>query len=316
MDAKQLAVLIALLGAAAVLFNAHTASPVSEFESWKAAHGISYSSQFENAYRERIFLENLAKINAHNSRNDQTWTQGVNQFTALTQEEFEQTYLGFIAPADYQNVESNENFKMPNDDIDWDSKGYVTPVKNQGQCGSCWAFSTTGGLEGLSKATTGDLNNFSESELVDCSGSYGNQACNGGLMTNALKYVKDKSITTEKEYPYKPVKQTCKSAGTSRAIKIAGMTEVRNCNSLSSAIEKQVVSVAVDASSWSSYRSGILKCTSSRLNHGVTLIGIKAGNWLVKNSWGPGWGEKGFVEVTSDSKGNCGICSMAVYPTA
>lgn len=124
---------------------------------------------------------------------------GINQFSDLTQEEFQQTYLGFIAPSDYQNIESNEGFTMPNDDIDWMSKGSVTGVKNQGQCGSCWAFSTTGGLEGLWKEEHPDstVASLSESELVDCSGSYGNQACNGGLMTNAFKYVMAKSITTE-----------------------------------------------------------------------------------------------------------------------
>merc|ERR1712176_733492 len=198
MDAKQIAVLIALLGAATILFNTQATSSLSEFDAWKAKYGVSYSSQFENAYK---------------ARNGETYSKGINQFTGLTQEEFEQTYLGFIAPSDYQNIESNEGFTMPNDDIDWAAKGSVTGVKNQGQCGSCWAFSATGGLEGLWKEEHADkpVASLSESELVDCSSSYGNQACNGGLMTNAFKYVMAKSITTEEEYPYKPVKQTCKA---------------------------------------------------------------------------------------------------------
>ena len=150
MNGKQLAVLIALVGAAALLLSQQQAPQVSHFDSWKAQHGIEYASQFENAYRERIFLENLAKIEAHNARNDKTHTEGLNQFSALTQEEFAQTYLTLQVPQEYQNVETNEE-SVTVGDCDWVSKGYVTPVKNQGQCGSCWAFSTTGGLEGLSK---------------------------------------------------------------------------------------------------------------------------------------------------------------------
>lgn len=316
MDAKQIAVLIALLGAAAVLLNTHTASPVSEFDSWKATHGISYASQFENAYRERIFLENVAKINAHNTRNDQTYTMGINQFTAMTQEEFEQSYLGLIPPTDYQNVETNEDFKMPNADVDWNSKGYVTGVKNQGQCGSCWAFSTTGSLEGLWKEKNQDKDvlSFAESELVDCSGSYGNQACNGGLMTNAFKYIEAKSITTTDHYPYKAVKQTCKAADTPRVYKNSAHTEIKQCTTLATAIAQRVVSVAVDATNWSSYRGGVFSNCNTRLNHGVTLVGTSEGNWWVKNSWGATWGEKGFIKLKAGN--TCGVCNMAVFPTA
>jgi len=314
MDAKQIAVLIALLGAATILFNTQATSSLSEFDAWKAKYGVSYSSQFENAYRERIFLENLAAINAHNARNGETYSKGINQFTGLTQEEFEQTYLGFIAPSDYQNIESNEGFTMPNDDIDWAAKGSVTGVKNQGQCGSCWAFSTTGGLEGLWKEEHADkpVASLSESELVDCSSSYGNQACNGGLMTNAFKYVMAKSITTEDEYPYKPVKQTCKATSTSRFYKIAGYVEVKNCDTLAKSLAVRPQSVAVDASNWSSYRGGVLSTCNTRLNHGVTLVGTKEGTWWIKNSWGTSWGEKGFIRL---AKGNtCGVCNMASYP--
>lgn len=183
--------MLAVLGLASVLFMNNGVEKVSEFESWKLKHGIKYDSMFEDAYRERVFLENLAEIKAHNAKAFRTYDQGVNQFTGLTQEEFEQNYLGVIA----QPVEivGNDVYEVPNADIDWVSKGYTTAVKNQGQCGSCWAFSATGGLEGLSKAK-GALENFSEQQLVDCSGSYGNQGCNGGLMTSAFKFVKDKGI--------------------------------------------------------------------------------------------------------------------------
>ena len=308
MNGKQLAVLIAFIGAAALLLSQQQGSKVSHFEAWKARHGVEYASQFENAYRERVFLENFAKIQAHNSQNDQTYEQGLNQFSAMTQEEFAQTYLTLQVPKEYQNIEAHEEH-LKVGDCDWVAKGYVTPVKNQGQCGSCWAFSTTGGLEGLA-ASQGKLQSFSESQLVDCSGSYGNQACNGGLMTSALKYVKDHGIVHEDEYPYKAVKQTCKM--NEGPYKVAGYTEVKNCNDLGNAIQGKVVSVAVDASNWSPYKSGVFSNCRTSLNHGVTLVGVKDGNWWVKNSWGGSWGENGFIRLAAGN--TCGICNMAVFP--
>lgn len=308
MNGKQLAVLLAIIGAAAVLLNNQTASPVSEFESWKSTHGVKFSSEFENAYRERIFLENLAKINAHNSNEHKTYEQGLNQFSALTTEEFVQQYLGTIIGESNNDIEIVDDIKVG--DVDWVSQGAVTGVKNQGNCGSCWAFSATGGLEGLSKLAYGGLQSFSEQQLVDCSGSFGNQACNGGLMDNAFKYVKANGILLESEYPYKAVKQTCsKNAG---PFKISGYTDVKNCNDLATAITGRPVSVAVDASNWSPYKSGVFSNCKASLNHGVTLVGVTDQYWHVKNSWGTTWGESGFVRL---ARGNtCGICNAASYP--
>lgn len=158
---------------------------------------MKFSSEFEKTYRERVFLANLANINAHNSKEERTYDMGLNQFSALTQEEFVQTYLGTIVPNTVENIEEEPievETTVSVGDIDWTTQGVVTPVKNQGSCGSCWAFSATGALEALSKQAYGNLQSFSEQQLVDCSGSFGNQACNGGLMDNAFKYVKAKGI--------------------------------------------------------------------------------------------------------------------------
>ena len=306
MNGKQLAVILAFIGAAAVLLGHQQTPAVSEFEAWKVKHSIAYPSQFENAYRERVFLENLAKINAHNAKTERTYEMGLNQFSALTQEEFAETYLTLMTPKEFTSAVEEE---YTVGDVDWVSQGAVTGVKNQGQCGSCWAFSTTGSLEGLSKSK-GTLESFSESQLVDCSGSYGNMACNGGLMDNAFKYVRDHGIVHEDEYPYKPVKQTCKIA--TGPFKISGYTDVKTCTALANAITGRPVSVAVDASNWSPYKSGIFSNCRTSLNHGVTLVGVNGGNWVIKNSWGASWGESGFIRLKDGN--TCGICNMASYP--
>ncbi len=308
MNGKQLAVLLAVIGAAAVLLNVQNTPQVSEFEAWKSTHGVKYASEFENKYREKIFLENVAKVNTHNSNKYRTYDMGVNQFTAMTTEEFAQSYLGTIVPKESHSIESQDDLRVG--DVDWNSQGAVTPVKNQGQCGSCWAFSATGGLEGLSKLAYGTLESFSEQQLVDCSGSYGNQACNGGLMDNAFKFVRDHGIVHEDQYPYKAVKQTCSQ--NSGPFKISGFTDVKTCNDLATAITARPISVAVDASNWSPYKSGVFNNCKTALNHGVTLVGLTDQYWHVKNSWGPSWGESGFVRL---ARGNtCGICNAASYP--
>ena len=313
MARTEVGILLAALALAAVLFSQSTAPSKSEFQLWKEKFNTKYESVFEESYRERLFLENLAQINAHNSNEFRTYEQGVNQFTAMTQEEFEQNYLGLIVDQP-EIVEEEQVNAVPNDDIDWVAKGAVTPVKNQGQCGSCWAFSATGGLEGLSKVSGGSLESFSESQLVDCSGKYGNQACNGGLMDNAFKFVKDNGIVHEDEYPYKPVKQTCKMQ--TGNFKISGFTDIKKCSDLIKALQDRPVSIAVDATNWSRYSSGVFSNCRTSLNHGVLLVGSQGGNWVVKNSWGTGWGQKGFItlEGKNNSANTCGLCNVASYP--
>jgi C1A family cysteine protease len=209
MDTKFTAILLVLLGAASVMYSQYDAKPeLSAFESWQTKFNVNYESMFEKAYRERVFLENLAKVELHNSQAFHTYKMGINQFSAMTEEEFVAANLGLIVPASAQlEVEQADNFRGA--EVDWNTQGAVTGVKNQGSCGSCWSFSATGGLEGLSKLAYGTLENFSEQQLVDCSSSYGNQGCNGGLMTSAFKFVKDHGIVHESEYSYKGVQAKC-----------------------------------------------------------------------------------------------------------
>ena len=309
MDSKQVALLLAVLTAATVLFTqVEKTETISEFEAWKAQYGVKYESAFESAYREKIFLQNKAKVALHNADKFKTYELGINQFSALSQEEFQQQYLGLVVPENFVSLEESNDISVG--DADWTTQGAVTPVKNQGQCGSCWAFSTTGSLEGLSKIGYGTLESFSEQQLVDCSGSYGNQACNGGLMDNAFKYVKAVGIVHEDEYQYKAVKQACSKNG--GPFKISGFTDVKDCNTLATAITGRPVSVAVDATNWSQYKSGVFNNCQKSLNHGVLLVGVSDQFWRIKNSWGTSWGESGFVRL---ARGNtCGICNAASYP--
>lgn len=269
MNGKQLAVLITLIAAASLLLSQHQGSRVSEFEAWKTQHGISFASEIENVYRERVFLKNLAEIKAHNSDELRTYNMGLNQFSAMTQEEFASTYLTLQIPQGENRYVDTEDKYLG--DIDWTTKGAVTGVKNQGSCGSCWAFSTTGALEALSKSK-GSLQSFSEQQLVDCSGSYGNKGCSGGLMNSAFNYVKDKGITTESSYPYKAVQQTCKS--NSGSFKISGHSSSNGCTGLANDLNSRPISVAVDANNWSKYSSGIFSNCKTSLDHGVLLVGM------------------------------------------
>jgi len=249
----------------------------------------------------------MEKINQHNSRNDATYEMGVNQFTHLTQEEFASKYLGTKVP--HSDAHVDEAF-ISVGDVDWVATGAVTAVKDQGQCGSCWAFSTTGSLEGLSKIGFSNLQSFSEQQLVDCSIAYGNHGCSGGLMDNAFRYVKEKGITTEAAYAYHAKKGTCESQGGS--FKISGHTDVTGCTNLANAVTGRPISIAVDATKWSPYKSGVFSDCGTSLDHGVLLVGVTDQYWKVKNSWSASWGEAGYIRL---ARGNtCGICNKPSYP--
>lgn len=199
-------------------------------------------------------------------------------------------------------------------DIDWRQKGAVSPIKDQGQCGSCWAFSTTGNLESTnflfgSKSMT----LYSEQQLVDCSASYGNQGCNGGWMDNAFNYVQAKGIVTEAQYPYVAVTQKCKMDGGVFKIKTHTDITAGDCNGMLNALMIEPISIAVDAANWSYYAGGIFKNCGKNLDHGVLLVGYnqEGGYYIVKNSWGASWGEQGFIRLALQD--TCGICDAASY---
>jgi len=274
-----------------------------------------------------IFNQNVAYINKHNARKDVTFTLGMNQFGDLTNAEFQAQYL---RPFN-RTQQATEVFEQGNEidpaAVDWVAKGYVTPIKDQGQCGSCWSFSATGSIEGAHFKSTGQLVSFSEQNLVDCSTAEGNQGCNGGLMDYAFQYViKNKGLDTEASYPYTARDGTCHyNPGTSGGT-ISKFVDVKAGDeaALQSAVATiGPISVAIDAShnSFQFYKTGVYNevlCSSKNLDHGVLAVGygVDAGKnyWFVKNSWGTTWGNKGFIYMTKDKKNQCGIATAASYP--
>lgn len=198
--------------------------------------------------------------------------------------------------------------------VDWREKGAVTHVKNEGQCGSSWAFAATGAIEGLRAVTGHGLHSLSEQQLLDCSGAYGNQACNGGYPVDAFRYViANQGIASEAAYPYTARHGTCKQA--SPVAEIAGYVQVRGEAALQEAVARQPVVAAVDSSNWGSYRGGIFSGPCGRqLNHVVLVVGYTSGYWIVKNSWGANWGNGGYI-LLARGRNLCGIGDAASYPT-
>ncbi|CAK9162577.1 unnamed protein product [Ilex paraguariensis] len=300
-------------------------------EQWMAKFGRVYKDSDERDNRFKIFKENVETIESFNKAANKPYKLGVNQFADLTKEEFKARNklkrrvcsteaISFM----YENVTA-----LPAT-MDWRKKGAVTPIKDQGQCGSCWAFSAVAATEGITKLKTGKLISLSEQELVDCDTSE-DQGCEGGLMDDAFTFIqKNHGLTTEANYPYEGTDGTCSTTKeANHAAKITGYQDVpvNSEGALLKAVANQPVSVAIDAgeSDFQFYSSGVFtgEC-GTELDHGVAAVGYGTGEdgtkyWLVKNSWGTSWGEEGYIRMQRDVKaveGLCGIAMQASYPTA
>jgi C1A family cysteine protease len=301
---------------------------------WKTQFGKHYSTPQEDEARFLIFQQNYAKVQAHNADPTQTFTMAMNLFADLTGEEFSAqmaschgTGVGdeYCPSAVDCPTYPDANFTS----INWTTTGAVTPIKNQGQCGSCWAFSTTGALEALYFLNQSQklLVSFSEQQLVDCASScYG---CDGCWPYMAMEYTAQYGIEPEKVYPYKGVQGTCQYKS-SLAIKVNtnySCVTQKSVDQLKAALQIQPVSVAVEAdqNAWQLYSKGVVTSgCGATLDHAVLLTGFGTYDnqqaWYVKNSWGTSWGLNGYIWLgTSTSQntgyGVCGILRCGTLPT-
>jgi cysteine peptidase B len=312
---RKLSVAAGVLGAAAQ--SGITDEDRKEFAQWKVEYGKSYANG-EEEMRLQNYVDNRAKAAALDAENPLA-TFGVNEFSDLSEAEFGVYHNAqdfYALPKDPSVTEwpaySDEDVnKALATSIDWVSKGAVTGVKNQGSCGSCWAFSATGNIEGQWKLAGNKLTSVSEQQLVDCD-HMGDQGCQGGLPENAFKYVKKSGLETEQQYSYTGRGGSCRAQGTP-AVTISGQTSIQHNEGqmLTFLQQKGPISIGVDASRFQTYRGGVMtSCSAGQLDHGVLIVGYgtQGGStyWKIKNSWGGSWGESGYIRVAY-GKGCAGL---------
>ncbi|CAL8358649.1 unnamed protein product [Arctogadus glacialis] len=300
---------------------------------WKRTHNKNYETQVEEVGRRELWEFNLKMISVHNleaSMGRHTYRLSMNHLGDRTREERLRLLARMHIPSDHQRAhtafQGAASDPLP-DSLDWRDKGYVTKVKDQYVCGSCWAFSAVGALEGQLAKTTGKLVDLSPQNLVDCSGRFGNHGCSGGSMHQAFRYViANEGIDSEEAYPYRGKEgQQCMYTAASRAANCSGyMILPQGREELLQRAVALVgpISVAIDASQqkFAFYKSGVYNeptCTQ-KVNHGVLVVGYGTQDgqeyWLVKNSWGKGFGEKGYIRMSRNQGNQCGIAVYCSFP--
>jgi len=320
------------------LFALGKSSLIDRFENWAHEFSIKFNDRQHfndifNTWKENNkFIEEINALNL-------TYTLGHNSFSGMNSEQYRE-YMGFSKPLlsnnEYVSAEPVDLNTLPKS-VDWEEKGAVTPIKDQGQCGSCWSFSATGALEGAYYTKYGILESFSEQQLVDCdtrkSGGK-DMGCKGGLMDNAFEWIKKNGgLCNEMYYPY--VSGTTKTGNTcQKSCEVVIKSGVRDYtdvapsseDAMKSALVKQPVSIAIEADQkeFQLYKSGVFtgKC-GVNLDHGVLLVGYGeldgVAYWKVKNSWSTKWGLKGYILLGRGSEynngdGQCGLLLQASYP--
>jgi len=318
---------VLLVALAAIAVQAIAPLSQAEYEREFTAYVSNYNKAYTADaffYRFGVFRRALDTIREHNSLG-KSWTMGVNKFTDMTSEEFSAFVGQFPAetPSNAVPFVRPMGFVAPAS-VDWIAKGAVTPVKDQGQCGSCWAFSTIGAVEGWNFLKNGKLLSFSEQQLVDCSKDvcYG---CQGGWPYKALEYVEKNGVCLESDYVYTARDGQCKDSTCTAAVKPQAIVTYLNVSdeaAMLDAVALGPVSVLVEAdrSAFQYYHAGVLDDAScgTQIDHAIlaTGYGTDGGKpyWNIKNSWGAGWGDKGYIRFVRD-KNQCGISGGAILPS-
>ena len=300
---------------------------LKEFHDWRVKFNKTYlsSQKTDIGHYYKNWLNNRGYINTHNSQNNE-YTLELNHFadediyflTGKRNFNFHLSITKFDEP-----VLKEEKAGLP-DSVDWRNSGIVTPVKNQQQCGSCWAFSAVGSMEGQHAKKTGDLLSLSESQIVDCDKR--DSGCGGGWMDNAFEYAIQNGMETESEYPYQPIDGPCNFTKSKVRAAFSHHKDVLGGeNGLKEAVATiGPVSVAIDASNpdFQFYKEGVYynpNCSTTILDHGVLVVGYGSTEngtdfWTVKNSWGKSWGMDGYIRMARNRNNSCGIATKPSYP--
>lgn len=312
-----------------------------QFVSFTTKFNKRYDSQDEHNHRYKIFKQNLALIEKHNAEaaeGKHSFTLGATPFADMTNEEYRKRVLGY-RPKQNSVARSAAELYRPTltladapSSLDWRDKGVVTDVKDQGQCGSCWSFSAVCAMEGAHALATGNLIAFSEQELVDCVNNGADTCSVGGEMHDGYLWaIKAGGMETESAYPYSATSGGgCKF---DKSKSVATFSSYKNVTSgdenalLLALLDRPTISVGIDASSiwFQLYSGGVYddsscKNTWDQLDHGVSVVGYGHDDstnkdfWIVKNSWGAGWGLKGYINMRRNSNNQCGISTDATFP--
>merc|ERR1712002_937078 len=305
-----------------------------QFAQFKEKYGKTYLSRSENQLRYRVFQENIKKIEEHN-RSGASWKMAVNQFSDLTQAEFQSMYMGgykrLPTPAEYFTTVSKPARDHPAE-IDWRTKGAITDVKNQGQCGSCWAFATTEMIESYAAISSGQMTQLSTQQVTSCTPNPvscgGHGGCKGSIAQLGFNYIQLFGHTTEESWPYvsggNGMTGSCDfdMENTAPVVTLSGY-DTLPANDQDSIMEHLAnvgpLAVNVDASMWHTYTGGIFDgCDFNEnieINHVVQLVGYTPDAWIIRNSWSEAWGEEGYIRLAKTAEPGCGTDSSPLSGT-